>query len=422
MASSTSLCCRSALFPGSVVGRTDSVPLTESVTSRPFPSLSCEGLRSSLHGTFPSVKAAPIERQKTTKARAANARAAAAIAAGGGETGSSVELEQISSEGKQPVRPVVILPGLGNNSADYAELVALLETQGVAVEVARVARPDWLRNAAGLLQADYWKGTLKPRPILDWYLERVAAAVAAAKKRVPGCSQVSLVAHSAGGWLARLYLAEYGHADVALLLSLGSPHLPPPPGAQGVVDQTRGLLTHMQAVSPGAFHAPHVKYVCVSGRYIKGLPLFGGPSAAPAAAAPASLASVASAAAGGEARVFALDVEPVGVAANVIISDLESGTESEDGSSSASDSAAGQKVSSGGGVFQARMVGQGYKQVCGQAEVWGDGVVPEDAALLEGAENLILDGVYHSPVGASEARPWYGSPSILPKWQHHLLV
>ncbi|CAI5461978.1 unnamed protein product [Closterium sp. Yama58-4] len=385
-----------------------------------------DGLRCLLDGNSVSLKVAAVERRKAVKARAA---------AAGGATGSSVVPEGRSSEATAAIRPVVILPGLGNNSADYAELVALLEAQGVVAEVARVARPDWLRNAAGLLQADYWKGTLKPRPILDWYLERVAAAVDAAKKRVPGASQVSLVAHSAGGWLARLYLAEYGHADVALLLSLGSPHLPPPPGAQGVVDQTRGLLTHMQAVSPGAFHAPHVKYVCVSGRYIKGLPLFGSattatPESAAAASEPAAAAGVA-AAAGGEARVFALDVKPVGVggaapqATGGSDSELESESEREESSSGASDEdevGAGRQVASGGGVFQARMVGQGYKQVCGRADVWGDGVVPEDAALLEGAENLILDGVYHSPVGASEARPWYGSPSVLPSWQHHLFV
>ncbi|CAI5955089.1 unnamed protein product [Closterium sp. NIES-64] len=379
----------------------------------------CDGLRCSLDGKSSSLKVAVVERRKAVKARAAAAEATA-----GGATGPSVVPERKSSEATAAIRPVVILPGLGNNSADYAELVALLEAQGVAAEVARVARPDWLRNAAGLLQADYWKGTLKPRPILDWYLERVAAAVKAAKKRVPGASQVSLVAHSAGGWLARLYLAEYGHADVALLLSLGSPHLPPPPGAEGVVDQTRGLLTHMQAVSPGAFHAPHVKYVCISGRYIKGLPLFSSAAATPAAdaaaSAPASVAAVA-AAAGGEARVFALDVNPArGASAKA-----GSESESEGGSSGASDedeAGAEKQVASGGGVFQARMVGQGYKQVCGRADVWGDGVVPEDAALLEGAENLILDGVYHSPVGASDARPWYGSPSVLPSWQHHLFV
>ncbi|CAI5955097.1 unnamed protein product [Closterium sp. NIES-64] len=246
-------------------------------------------------------------------------------------------------------------------------------------------------------------------------------------RRLPGVAGGALSRRVAGPLLDCLH-AEYGHADVALLLSLGSPHLPPPAGVQGVVDQTRGLLMHMQAVSPGVFHAPHVKYVCISSRFSLVQVITLAVQAAVAAAA---------AAAGGEARVFALDVKPVGVGGAATQaaggSDAEPESESEgereEGSSGASDeknqeATAGRQVqvASGGGVFQARMVGQGYKQVCGRAEVWGDRVVPEDAALLEGAENLILDGVYHSPVGASEARPWYGSPSVLPSWQHHLLV
>lgn len=59
-------------------------------------------------------------------------------------------------------------------------------------------------------------------------------------------------------------------------------------------------------------------------------------------------------------------------------------------------------------------------QVCGRADVWGDGVVPEPSALLPGATHLILEGVYHSPVGANEERPWYGSEPILSKWVDHL--
>ncbi|CAI5486645.1 unnamed protein product [Closterium sp. Naga37s-1] len=293
-------------------------------------------------------------------------------------------------------------------------------------------------------------------------------------RRLPGVTGGALSRRVAGPLLDCLH-AEYGHADVALLLSLGSPHLgrggggsdqrsanadashlsrpPPPAGVQGVVDQTRGLLTHMQAVSPGAFHAPHVKYVCVSGRYDTVAyvhmpvshageafparqPAFPFPITSSPQPHPPNHAAVA-AAAGGEARVFALDVKPVGVggaatqAAGGSDSEPESESEGErkEGSSGASgeknqEAVAGRQVqvASGGGVFQARMVGQGYKQVCGRADVWGDGVVPEDAALLEGVENLILDGVYHSPVGASEARPWYGSPSVLPSWQHHLLA
>jgi len=55
--------------------------------------------------------------------------------------------------------------------------------------------------------------------------------------------------------------------------------------------------------------------------------------------------------------------------------------------------------------------------------VWGDDVVPEMAAHLEGALNISFDGVYHSPVGSDdEQRPWYGSPAILKQWVHHLLT
>lgn len=62
-------------------------------------------------------------------------------------------------------------------------------------------------------------------------------------------------------------------------------------------------------------------------------------------------------------------------------------------------------------------------QVCGQADVWGDGVVPEVSAHLEGALNISLEGVYHSPVGADDAaRPWYGSPAVVKEWVHHLLT
>ncbi|KAK1386395.1 hypothetical protein POM88_024130 [Heracleum sosnowskyi] len=41
-------------------------------------------------------------------------------------------------------------------------------------------------------------------------------------------------------------------------------------------------------------------------------------------------------------------------------------------------------------------------EVCGQADVWGDGVVPEVSVHLEGALNISLDRVYHSPVGSDD--------------------
>ena len=84
-------------------------------------------------------------------------------------------------------RPVVILPGLGNNSADYEGLAAELKNRAVpSVVVAEVSRVDWLRNAAGLLDRNYWRGTLSPRPVLDWYLRRVHSAIDQARRLSPG--------------------------------------------------------------------------------------------------------------------------------------------------------------------------------------------------------------------------------------------
>lgn len=251
---------------------------------------------------------------------------------------------------------------------------------GISTVVAKVSRVDWLRNAAGLLDSNYWRGTLRPRPVLDWYLKRVDEAVQEAKELTQGGS-LSLIGHSAGGWLARVYMEEFGFSHISLLLTLGTPHLPPPKGSTGVIDQTRGLLNYVEKHCSKAVYTPQLKYVCIAGRYIQGARLFGNSDDANA---------------DGEVAV-----EGAGTTAQVAVSASSATTSS----------------------LRSRFVGQGYKQVCGRADVWGDGVVPEETAHLEGALNISLDGVYHSPVGSDDAlRPWYGSPAIVEQWNHHLLT
>lgn len=58
-----------------------------------------------------------------------------------------------------------------------------------------------------------------------------------------------------------------------------------------------------------------------------------------------------------------------------------------------------------------------YKLTCGQGETWGDGITPIVSAHLKGAENLILEGVRHSPKSPGI---WYGSPSVLSAWADYL--
>ncbi|XP_050385200.1 uncharacterized protein LOC126801780 [Argentina anserina] len=287
------------------------------------------------------------------------------------------------SSSSSSYRPAVVLPGLGNNTADYQKLEVTLRGYGVSTVVAKVARIDWLRNAAGLVDPNYWRGTLSPRPVLDWYvLMRVDEAVKEAKELAQG-GPLSLVGHSAGGWLARLYMEEYGISDISLLLTLGTPHLPPPKGVSGVIDQTRGLLYYVEKNCSKAVYTPELKYVCIAGRYLQGARLFGNPSESVDSAIPME------------------SLEPSSEVA--VINDVSTSTSTAP-------------------TLRARFVGQGYKQVCGQADVWGDGVVPEVSAHLEGALNISVDGVYHSPVGSDDMlRPWYGSPAIVEQWIHHLL-
>ncbi|CAF2136413.1 unnamed protein product [Brassica rapa] len=293
-----------------------------------------------------------------------------------------------SSSGDFKPRPAVILPGLGNNSGDYKKLEVTLGEYGVPSVVAAVSRLDWFRNAAGLVDPAYWRGTLRPRPVLDWYLKRIDDAVREANELSQG-KGLSLIGHSAGGWLARVYMEEYGNADISLLLTLGTPHLPPPRGLSGVIDQTRGLLYYVEENCAKAVYTPELRYVCIAGsslcRYIRGAPLVD--------KADANVDS---------------DVT-VGIEGGEVISELALASNNKTGDSS-------------GSSFRARFVGQGYKQVCGRADVWGDGVVPEVSAHLEGALNVSFEGVYHSPVGSDdETRPWYGSPVIAKEWIHHLL-
>ncbi|KAK6243638.1 hypothetical protein QUC31_010047 [Theobroma cacao] len=287
-----------------------------------------------------------------------------------------------SSSSSTNYRPAVILPGLGNNTGDYKKLELTLQEYGVPTVVAKVSRIDWLRNAAGLVDPNYWKGTLQPRPVLDWYLKRVDDAVQEAKELAQG-GTLSLIGHSAGGWLARVYMEEFGFSHISLLLTLGTPHLPPPKDLQGVIDQTRGLLYYVEKHCKKAVYTPELKYVCIAGRYLQG----------------ARLVS--------DSKLDADSV--VSIDPDQPISDVAVVKNKTDSTS----------VST---AFRARFVGQGYKQVCGQADVWGDGVVPEVSAHLEGALNISLDGVYHSPVGSDDvSRPWYGSSPVVEQWIHHLL-
>ena len=57
---------------------------------------------------------------------------------------------------------------------------------------------------------------------------------------------------------------------------------------------------------------------------------------------------------------------------------------------------------------------RGYKIICGKGDVWGDGAVPVESALLDGARHLVLDDLNHYAMKGD--RRWYGSPDVVAAW------
>ena len=171
--------------------------------------------------------------------------------------------------------------GFGNCTEDYtapfgnreASLSAALTRRGFDTHVLPMERGDWFNVAWALLTWQFWAGCCTADQGYLWYLRRVEAEVERVRAAT-GAPAVQLVGHSAGGWLARAFLGDdrFGAARtgaVRMLVTLGTPHLAPPPGAP---DMTRGTLTWLNAAFPGAFYAGSLSYTSVVGRAARGDP------------------------------------------------------------------------------------------------------------------------------------------------------
>jgi triacylglycerol esterase/lipase EstA (alpha/beta hydrolase family) len=151
--------------------------------------------------------------------------------------------------------PTIILPGYLAGAIAYLPLQASLNQQGIpTTTVPLVPRSWWVtiggRPVSPILQA------------LDQTIQQVTAQY--------GVSQVNLIGHSAGGWIARIYLGEepycgkvwQGKSRVHTLITLGTPH-------SSLERWTKRNLEFVNLSYPGAFH-PDVRYVCVAGKAIYG--------------------------------------------------------------------------------------------------------------------------------------------------------
>jgi triacylglycerol esterase/lipase EstA (alpha/beta hydrolase family) len=227
--------------------------------------------------------------------------------------------------------PIVILPGFLEGATAYTKLEDSLDELGFPSITVPLRRRDWLVTLGGK----------SVTPIIEALDKTVNQAL-----QDFNVSQVNLIGHSAGGWISRIYMGEFGYqgkkdkeprywkayTSIANLITLGTPHISKEPWTQWNLDFVNDNY-------PGAFYSS-VRYVCVAGKTIFGKRRLG-----------------------------------TWVAHN------------------------------------------SYEMTCGIGNTWGDGITPIEAAHLQGAENLVIEGVMHSPRSSGI---WYGSPEVLHNWVSYL--
>jgi len=159
------------------------------------------------------------------------------------------------STGASAPEPIVVLGGFLSTPGLYRGLVrTLADESGAPVSVVGVGFGSWLRAVS----ATGWSRLLRE---LDRTVKRAAAS--------SPTGRVTLVGHSAGGVVSRLYLSpepfrgeSFGGLDrVSRLVSLGSPH------AGIAASPMRRFVSERY---PGAFFAPRVAYLSVAGRAVHG--------------------------------------------------------------------------------------------------------------------------------------------------------
>ena len=152
-------------------------------------------------------------------------------------------------------RPIVILGGILSSPQDYRAMQATLATlSGRPVYVVPVFVHDWL----GMASPAGWARVLR----------KLVRVIDEARAEAGG-DKITLVGHSAGGLIGRVYLgpqpfmgrAYHGARSVEGLITLGSPHH---------MQARPPVWRRVEQQYPGACCAPAVRYACVAGAALKG--------------------------------------------------------------------------------------------------------------------------------------------------------
>ncbi len=215
--------------------------------------------------------------------------------------------------------PTIILPGYLAAAVEYQPLQQYLESAGYPTTLVP-------------LKIQSWFPTLGGRPVTP-ILQALDHTIRSTLEQT-NAEKVNLIGHSAGGWIARIYLGSVpynhqvwdGRSQVASLITLGTPH----------TSRERWTLTNLRFVNdhyPGAFWS-EIKYCCVAGEAIQGHK-------------------------GQWSDLLGLS---------------------------------GQRWD-----WTRWLAYNSYELTSGIGDAWGDGITPIQAAHLDGAENLTLPDVFHAP-------------------------
>jgi len=221
--------------------------------------------------------------------------------------------------------PNIILAGYLAGASDYLPIAKQLQDKNLSATVVPLKWWNWTPTLGGRSIA----------PILEKLDQTINLEL-----EKTGASKVNIIAHSAGGWLARIYLGDSPYYEkvwnarskVAKLICLGTPQRSLEPWAV----RNLGFVNDNY---PHAFY-DDVEYICIVGKSVQG------------------------------------------------------------------------KKS----TPQKWLAYSSYELTCGQGDAWGDGIIPIASAYLDGATNITIDGVYHSP----RSGKWYGSPEAIDIWAKYL--
>lgn len=306
---------------------------------------------------------------------------------------------------------VLVCPGFLFSSQQYAELVSDLRAEGFTAEVVQTSLLDWAPVLAG--------------HSFEWYLARLDALL---QRLHAQHGRVALVGHSAGGWIARILLgtepyqgARYGRAaQVHTLLTLGTPHLSTeayPFGRAKVGARLALGEAGICCIEQSSRHAsrelpdvcaPSIKQESLAGPNLADVP----PPVRESSLKFANYFYPTAQSLGSDVRV----VCACGQAIRGRLPWAQLGSRTSGSPAGAGDAVGRQGSSSWDSYFAF----ESYKSSVGRGDVDGDGVTPLSIALLPGAEQLVLEGVWHSP-RRSPGQLWYGSAAARERWRHYLV-